>query len=60
MDRIDEIIEQFENAECPKDYKQCPMYVAGNDCDNFCPFPEAAEMLQDYKKLKGEINGECV
>ena len=54
MDRIDEIIDMFERAECPKRYKKCPLYVAGNDCDNYCPFVEAADMLKDYKKLKPE------
>lgn len=51
MDRIDEIIEMFEKAECPKEYELCPLTVAGNDCDNYCPFTEAADMLTEYKKL---------
>ena len=58
MDRIDEIIDMFEKAECPKRYKHCPLAVAGNDCDNECLFVEAVDMLKDYKKLKpdGEKN----
>ena len=52
MDRIDEIIDQFDKAECPKDYEQCPVRVAGNDCDNFCAFPEAADMLRELKKRR--------
>ena len=60
MERIDEIIEQFENAECPKDLEQCPMRVAGNDCDNFCPFVEGADMLKEYKRLKDAVDGECM
>ena len=51
MDRIDEIIDMFENAECPKEYKNCPLFQC-NDCDNYCPFVEAADMLKDYKKIK--------
>lgn len=52
MDRIDEIIVQFDKVECPKDYEQCPVRVAGNDCDNFCAFPEAADMLRELKKRR--------
>lgn len=58
MDRVDEIIDMFVRAECPKRYLNCcPMRKAGNDCDNFCPFIEAADMLREYKELKGEKDG---
>lgn len=53
MDRIDEIIDQFERCECPKRYlNSCPPRKAGNDCDNYCPFIEAADMLREYKEMK--------
>lgn len=52
MDRIDEIINMFEKAECPKRYKNCPLNKLGNDCDNYCPFTEAADMLKDYRDMK--------
>lgn len=50
MDRIDEIIQMFDDAQCPKNYKECPLYEH-NDCDNYCPFVEASDMLKDYKRL---------
>lgn len=52
MDRIDEIIDMFEKATCPRNYSECPLKVVGNDCDNYCPFTEAADMLKEYKDLK--------
>ena len=51
MDRLDEIIELFSKAECPKRYKNCPLAKAGNDCDNYCPFVEAEDMLIEYREL---------
>ena len=54
MERIDEIIDLFDKAQCPEDWKKCPLYQGGNDCDNYCPFTEAADMLRDYKKVKPE------
>ena len=62
MDRLDEIIDNFERCQCPKRYLNCcPPRKAGNDCDNWCPFIEAAEMLREYRELKnnkivGHIN----
>ena len=61
MERIDEIITMFEKAKCPKEYKNCPLYEM-NDCDNYCPFTEAADLLIDLKgkqvPVKMEIEGE--
>lgn len=54
MNRTDEIIEMFEKAACPEDYEQCPLRVAGNDCDNHCPFTEAAEMLDEYRRKQDD------
>lgn len=62
MDRLDEIIDNFERCQCPIRYLNCcPPRKAGNDCDNWCPFIEAAEMLKEYRELKnnkivGHIN----
>lgn len=50
MERIDEIIEMLDKAECPKAYKQCPLFKY-NDCDNYCPFVEASDMLKEYREL---------
>lgn len=50
MERIDEIIKMFDSAQCPKNYEECPLYQH-NDCDNYCPFVEASDMLKDYKRL---------
>lgn len=58
MDRIDEIIDMFQKAECPKRYKNCPLFKY-NDCDNYCPFVEAADMLIDYKRLINEKEKEA-
>lgn len=54
MSRVTELIEMFEKAECPSEYEKCPLYPL-NDCDNYCPFTEAAEMLADYERLKKKI-----
>lgn len=51
MERIDEIIEMFEKAECPDDWAMCPLWER-NDCDNFCPLTEAADMLREYKRME--------
>lgn len=55
MDRIDELIDMCDRAECPKRYLNCcPMRKAGNDCDNYCPFVEMADIMRDYKRLRPE------
>jgi len=50
MERIDELIEMCEKAKCPKDYEQCPLYPY-NDCDNYCPFVEIADILREHKMV---------
>ena len=56
MERIDEIIEMFEKATCPKRYKNCPLYQY-NDCDNYCPFTECVDLLYELKERR-EKDGE--
>lgn len=64
MERIDELIDMFEKANCPKEYKQCPLYIK-NGCDYFdgwcnrrrsCAFAEAAELLREFKAIKEPEN----
>lgn len=53
MDRIDEMIANFDKCDCPKRYlNSCPPRAAGNDCDNFCPFVEAVDMLKELKEYR--------
>lgn len=50
MERIDEIIDMFDKVQCPEHYEECPLYPL-NDCDNYCPFVEASDMLKEYRDL---------
>jgi hypothetical protein len=55
MERIDELIDMFSKADCPKQYKNCPLAVVGNDCDNYCPFVEVVDLLNELKEKRQEV-----
>lgn len=51
MERIDELIDMFEKADC----KDCPMTIARNDCNNYCPFVKVVYLLKELKEKRQEV-----